>query len=138
MLSDGCFVIARKYGIRKDLVDSVVRHRQSELRNHPNLEVVKNCILANMPYKQIAILCDLEVHEVAWLAKSIRAENKLEHKSLRESNDLQERFAFNAYADVGAMQLDMEEQKRRHFWASEWTEAKHWKRPKDRTRGRVM
>jgi hypothetical protein len=130
--------IAAKYGITKDLVDAAVRHRQSELRNYPDLEVVKGAVLANMPYERIASLCDLQVHEVAWLAKSIRAEHKLELKSLSESKDLKERFASDAYFDVGAMQFDMEEQKRRHFWASEWTEAKHWKRPKDRTRSHVM
>jgi hypothetical protein len=130
--------IAAKYGITKDLVDAAVRHRQSELRNHSELEVVKSAVLANMPYERIATLCGLQAHEVAWLARDIRVEHKIDLKSLRESRDLQERSAFNAYADVGAMQFDMEEQKRRHFWASEWTEAKHWKRPKDRTRGHVM
>jgi hypothetical protein len=132
------FAIASKFEIRKDLVDAVVRHRQSELRNHPDLEVVKNAVLANLPYEQVAALCGLQVHEVAWLAKRIRAEHKRDLESLAEREESPEWFADIAYADVGAIQLDMEEQKRRYFSASEWTAAKHWKRSKKDSRSNMM
>jgi hypothetical protein len=117
------FVIAKKHQISKDLVDSVVRHRQGELKSHKNLEVVKNGVLAKMPYQQIAILSGLETHEVAWLAKRIRAEQQLQLDSLRKSADLEERLVDSAYADLGHLQLILAEQNRRHFRAPEWSQS---------------
>jgi hypothetical protein len=68
------------------------------------------------------------IHEIAWLAKGIRAANQLNIEGKRsqiKSDDTWERFARIAFNDVYEIRERMNDESRIYFRASEWTEAKH-------------